>query len=246
MKPQATAGDGGERFSRMRILLGEEALLRLHTARVLVAGLGAVGSFAVEALARSGVGCLRLVDCDCVELSNINRQLYALNSTMHLAKAALAAARVQDIDPACRVEGVEIRIADETLERLLTPRPDVVVDAIDTLRDKVSLLAYCLAARIPVVASMGAARRSDPLRVTVGDLAAITSCPLARMVRKGLRLKGLSDKELRCVYSTEPPAPMPSAAVREGLPPRAMGSSVCVTGVMGLVLAREAMALLQG
>jgi tRNA A37 threonylcarbamoyladenosine dehydratase len=236
--------NSGERFSRLRMLLGEEALLRLSRAHVLVAGLGAVGSFAVEALARSGIGHLRLVDFDHVELSNVNRQLYALDSTENLAKAALAAARVQDINPACLVEGLEMRIQDETLEQLLTPRPDIVVDAIDTLRDKVSLLAYCVTAQIPVVASMGAARRSDPLCVTSGNLAAIEGCPLARQVRKMLRAKDLSWEGLRCVFSTELPARASSAALRERLPQRAMGSSVCVTGVMGLVLAREAMAQL--
>lgn len=244
MKTQAATMDGGARFARLRALLGDDALSRLAQARVLVAGLGAVGSFAVEALARSGIGHLRLVDCDRVELSNVNRQLYALDSTERLAKAALAAARVRDINPACLVEGLETRIQDETLERLLTPRPDVVVDAIDTVRDKVSLLAYCLTTGIPVVASMGAARRSDPLRVTSGDLAAIEGCPLARQVRKRLRGRGVSGGGLRCVFSTEPPAPISCAAPRGDLPLRTMGSSVCVTGVMGLVLAREAMALL--
>ncbi|MDD5706327.1 MAG: tRNA threonylcarbamoyladenosine dehydratase, partial [Kiritimatiellae bacterium] len=241
---EAVVNDGN-RFSRLRLLVGEEALARIACSHMVVAGLGAVGSFAVEGLARSGVGCLKLIDFDTVEPSNTNRQLYALTSTMCRPKADLAAARVRDINPECRVESIVDRITKGQLESLLTPYPDVVVDAIDTVRDKVSLLAWCIAHAIPVVSSMGVARRTDPLSLRVGELGSIQGCPLARCVRTELRKLGIGDA-IRCVFSVERPATMPNRQQTGDFEPRAMGSSVCVTGTAGLLMAREALKMVLG
>lgn len=239
---------GNEVFSRVERLLGTDALRRLAQAQVTVAGLGAVGSFAVEALARSGVGRLRIVDFDRVEPTNINRQLYALHSTIGRSKAEIAAERIHDIAPDCLVEAIGASVNNENVLSILSPEPDVVVDAIDSVRDKVSLLCACLSRKIPVISSMGAALRSEPTFVRVGALGEVQGCPLARSVRNGLKKAGMEfsarQTGLRCVFSTE--AVMKSSMqdrCTDGTP-RALGSLVCVTGVFGLVAAREAIRLI--
>ena len=237
-----------EPLSRVERLLGSAALARLAGAQVMVAGLGAVGSFAVEALARSGVGRLRIVDFDRVEPSNINRQLLALHSTIGRPKTEVATERIHDLAPACQVDTFNVRIKDENVLSILSPRPDVVVDAIDSLRDKVSLICACLSHGIPIVSSMGAARRSDPTAVRAGWMDEVHGCPLARNVRNGLRKSGIDVMALRdglrCVFSVEPVMKPDIMAGEPGTAPRAMGSLVCVTGVFGLVAAREAIRLL--
>ena len=252
------------RFERTRLLLGEAALARLAAARVTVVGLGAVGSYAVEGLARGGVGHLRLVDFDRVEISNINRQLYALESTLGRPKAELAAARVKDINPACAVEALALFVNRETVAAVLEPRPDLVIDAIDSLNAKVTLLAACVEAGVPAIASMGAARRTDPAQIRVADIGETFGCPLARFVRKRLHRRGIRSG-IRCVFSGEAAddatveCGVRSAECGEGEPEprtlnpepfpggrrrRAMGSSSCLTGIMGLMAAQEAIRLL--
>ncbi len=235
--------------SRTRLLYGDEGAARIAEATVLVAGLGAVGSVAVEALARSGVGRLLLVDFDVVEPSNINRQLYALHSTLGLAKGEVAAARVHDINPACEVSVLAARLpgdADGVGEGLSSfPRPDVIIDAIDDIEATAALIVHGLRASVPVVSSMGAARRIDPSKVRAGALAEVSGCPLAKGLRRALRARlgdavDLPVPRLACVYSVEPPQPQ-TAAPEDG--PRAMGSSMCVTGAFGFAAASAALRL---
>jgi len=190
-------------FSRSELLLGEAALEQLGASRVTVFGLGGVGSFAVEALARAGVGHLRLVDHDVVGPSNLNRQLFALRSTLGLAKAEVAAARVRDINPDCDVEPRVTFIHTETLPDLLTPRPDVMVDAIDSMACKVALMRTAHDSGIPIITAMGAGGRMDSSQLFVGDLSETRICPLAARVRKELRKVGITEG-IRCVYSLEP------------------------------------------
>ena len=241
-----------EQFQRTRLLVGDAAMARLQAAHVTIVGLGAVGSYAVEGLARAGVGHLRLIDFDCVDPTNINRQLYALHSTIGQPKFELAAARVHDINPQCDVESMRLFVSEDTLEEALTPRPDILIDAIDSLNAKVSLLAACLDADIHVLASMGAARRTDPARIHIADIAETRNCPLAKVVRKRLRRRGI-EKGLTCVYSdeiaAEPPADAPEAVPavgshaldgRRGRARSPMGSLSVITGIFGLMLAREA------
>ncbi len=190
-------------FSRSELLLGEAALEQLQKARVTVFGLGGVGSFAVEALARAGVGHLRLVDHDLVGPSNLNRQLYALRSTIGQPKAEVAAARVRDINPDCVVEPRVTFIHTDTLPDLLEPRPDVMIDAIDSMTCKVALMRTAHEAGIPIVTAMGAGGRRDSSQLFVGDLSDTRLCPLAARVRKELRKVGIT-KGIRCVYSLEP------------------------------------------
>lgn len=237
-------------------MVGDQGLDRLRGAFAVVVGLGAVGGYATEALARGGVGRLRLVDFDRIRPSNVNRQLLALESTLGLPKAQAARTRVLEINPDCRVEALELFAAPETLEAILCGPPDLVIDAIDSLRPKVELLAACIQRGIPVISSMGAALRTDPTRIRCGPLSATRYCPLARRVRKALRAKGL-EPGIACIYSDEP------THARFVLPPeesgesdgdgseggtgrRVLGSLPTLTGIFGLFAANEALRLLLG
>jgi len=231
-----------DRFKRTRLLIGDEGLAKLTNAHVLVVGLGAVGSFATEALARSGVGNLRLVDSDKVTISNCNRQLYALSSTLGREKADLARERVLDINPACNVDARTVFANAGTLPELLVKPLDFVVDAIDTLNSKVDLMAAALNAGIPIFSSMGAARRRDPSKIKIADISKTSACPLARAVRSRLHRRGIYTG-VSCVFSTEL-APEDSFAQpnQEDIPEQGrarvvMGSLPTLTGIFGLTLA---------
>lgn len=238
-------------LQRTELLLGGAAVNRLRKSRVVVAGLGAVGSYAVEALARSGVTRLRLADRDCVHPSNINRQLYALHSTVGMAKTELAAARVRDIDPRAEAEAWEIDLDEHTIPALLDPRPDLLIDAIDSLQAKVTLLHLASMSGIPVISSMGAATRLDPSCIHVGALEDSHTCPLARLLRKHLRRRG-PIRGIRCVYSSEPGRKAFMEAEADPLlhgrsrPRHVMGSVSYMTGIFGLRVAGEALRMLLG
>lgn len=239
------------RFARIRQLIGRQNLERLRHTRVMVAGLGAVGSYAVEGLARSGVGHIRVVDFDVINYSNINRQLYALESTLGRSKAEIARERILDINPSCNVEALSCFIDQISVARLLTPTPDILIDAIDSLNSKVELLASGVNAGVGIVlSSMGAASRTDPSQIRVDDIKCTHSCPLARLVRKRLKRRGV-DGGIRCVYSIEPVQTHsadsgPEDTCQEvntqtrGRPRTPLGSFSCLTGIFGLTLAREA------
>lgn len=238
------------RFTRTVQLIGEAGLQRLQSSFVVVAGLGAVGSFATEALARAGVGRLRLVDFDRVQLSNLNRQLFALESTLGRWKCEVARERVLDIHPQCQVEALALKLDAPTVAQALEGAPDVVLDAIDSVRGKAALVLAAQARGIRLIASMGAARRMDPAQVRAGWFSEVTTCPLARHVRQRLRQAGFTG-DFWCVYSAERPAPMgpagrQAASYEEEGPtpadPRAgLGSLPTLTGLFGLRLAHEAL-----
>ncbi len=252
---------GSERFLRIQQLLGRPAVQRLHRARVTVVGLGAVGSYATEALARAGVGHLRLVDFDVVRRSNINRQLYALESTVGRLKIDVAAERVRDISPACVIEPLACFVHTDTMDSVLAGPPDLVVDAIDALNPKVELLIATRQRSIPVVSSMGAALRTDPTMIRTGPLGKSHHCPLAAMIRRRLRRRG-AGVDFPCVYSIEPPPPAadepmtadeavvgpeeaPDTYIR-GRARRTLGSLPTITGIFGLTVANEALRILLG
>lgn len=190
-------------FARTEQLLGPEAYATLTGARVAVYGLGGVGSYALEALARAGVGHLRLVDHDVVNPSNLNRQLFGLRSTLGRPKVEVAAERIRDINPACVLDARRVFLNNETVAELLDPAVDVVVDAIDSVNAKTALLQAALERGLPVVSSMGAGGRQEGGRILVGDLSETDVCPLAAIIRKRLRRRGVTTG-IRCVYSTEP------------------------------------------
>jgi tRNA A37 threonylcarbamoyladenosine dehydratase len=237
-------------FARTELLLGEAALARLAQARVVVFGLGGVGSFAVEALARAGVGHLRLVDHDVVSPSNLNRQLFALRSTLGQPKVEVAAKRVLDINPSCDVEARHVFIHTDTLPDLLTPRPDVVVDAIDSVSCKVAVLKTAYELGLPTLSSMGAGGRLDSSQIRVGDLSETCMCPLATVMRRSLRKVGIATG-IRCVYSLEPadnkrPAnPLDIEAHRgPGRARRPVGTISYMPAIVGLRVAEEVLRLL--
>ena len=214
------------RFKRINALLGDAAMEKLNKSTVMVVGCGAVGSFAAEALARSGVGCIILVDFDVVEESNINRQLFALNSTIGMAKVDVAAARIHDINPDVNITAIKA-FFDKNSE--IDVHPNFVIDAIDTVDSKIALYKWCVAHNIPFAASMGAALKSDISQIHTGRISKTSVCPLAARVRKIARDENLPDFPV--VYSTE--APNKTAAT----PGRVFGSMITVTGSFGLRLA---------
>ena len=244
-----------ERFARTRLLLGEERFLRLQSRYVTVVGLGAVGGHAVEGLARSGITRLRLVDFDIVQPSNMNRQILALSSTVGRAKVDVAKERVLDINPACEVEALQLFADDTTMDRILAPAPDLLIDAIDSVTPKVQLLTTASRMGIPILSSMGAALRLDPAKITIGDLFATRNCPLARRLRQRLRQRGVGSG-IECVYSTEevdfnyqPPVRDTATAnpcADRGRPRRTLGSLPTLTGIFGLILANRAILRLSG
>ena len=245
-----------EQFERIELMIGSAGLDRLQAATVTVVGLGAVGSYVVEALARAGVGRLRLVDYDVIQPSNINRQLFALWSTVGRKKCVVAAERVAAINPACQTEMLDLFVHTDTLERLFADRPGIIVDAIDSLNPKTELLAAVTQRQMPAVSSMGAALRSDPTRLAVGRLEEVTHCRLAMMLRKRLRRRGI-EPTCPCVYSPEPVREQRRSAV---LPPdrseanyfpqgrrrSALGSLPTLTGMFGLAVANTVLLQILG
>ncbi len=214
------------RFNRINALLGDAAMTRLKNATVMVVGCGAVGSFAVEALARSGIGHIVLVDFDVVEESNINRQIFAMSSTIGKPKVDVACARIRDINPDAYI--VPLNMFWDNKSNIAV-RPDFVIDAIDTIDSKIALYKWCVSRDIPFAASMGAALKTDPAQIKVGRILKTSVCPLAARVRKIVRDENLPDFPV--VYSTEVPN---RTAVTPG---RVFGSIATVTGSFGLRLA---------
>jgi tRNA A37 threonylcarbamoyladenosine dehydratase len=191
-------------FHRTELLVGQEGFARLREARMMVVGLGGVGSWAAEALARAGVGHLTLVDFDDVCLTNLNRQLHATRRTVGASKAGLMADRVRQINPKAEVVCEQAFYDAETSERLLAGPQDVVLDAIDNVTAKVHLLASCHARGQRVISAMGAGGRIDPTRVRITDLSRTQKDPLARVIRKELRKLGIVTG-IECVWTDEEP-----------------------------------------
>jgi len=235
-------------------MLGDEACERLAGSFVTVVGLGAVGSYAVEGLARAGVGRLRLVDFDHICVSNINRQLHALDSTVGRLKCEIARERVLDINPRCVVEAVEGFVSAETALEMVGGSRDLVIDAIDSLNPKTDLIETVLRAGIPLITCLGAALRFDPTMVRVGPLADAHHCPLGRSLKKRLRRRGVP-LDCPCVYSEEPlPSPLPivrhthaeseAPFYDRGRRRNTLGSMPTITGIFGLTAANLAIQML--
>lgn len=190
---------------RTELLLDSETITKLHVSHVLVVGLGGVGAYAAEMVARAGVGRMTIVDADVVAPSNINRQLVALHSTIGQSKAAVLNSRLRDINPEIELTVIQEYIKDDATDALLdAARYDYVVDAIDTLSPKVALIKGCLDRGFPLVSSMGAGAKIDPTLIEVKDIGKTHHCPLAHMLRKRLHKHGIY-KGFDAVFSAEPP-----------------------------------------
>ena len=221
---------------RTGLRLGEEGGARLRAAHVILFGLGGVGGHVAEALARAGVGQLTLVDADTVAESNLNRQILALRSNLGQPKAQAAAARVRAINPDCRVQPVEMFYLPENADSLPFDGADYVVDAVDTVTAKLEIITRAQAAGVPVISCMGTGNRLHPEMLRLGMLSKTSGCPLARVMRRECRARGLAD--IPVVYSEEPAlTPRPSDA--DPAPGRraVVGSVSFVPGAAGLILA---------
>ena len=249
MSGQPADADLERRFGGLRRLYGDAGYQRVRTARVAVVGLGGVGSWAVEALARSGVARLVLIDLDQVAESNINRQVQALGSTVGLAKAEALRRRIADIHPACEVFAVEEFAGPDNWPGLLPAEVDVLIDACDQSAAKLALAAWALARPMPLVCVGAAGGKQQAQLVDVADLAEATHDPLLASLRQRLRKQGAARHGrigLRCVFSREAvalPAQGGTSAVDGSLNCHGYGSSVTVTATFGLVAAGEALRL---
>lgn len=252
----AAQTDYAARFDGIRRLYGREGADIIRSMAVCVVGIGGVGSWTVEALARSGVGRIRMIDHDDIAISNINRQLHTLDSTIGRSKVAVMAERVTAIHPGCHCEPVDDLLTTANLERHLEDGFDVVVDAIDTIRFKAALIHFCRRRKLPVVTTGGAGGLTDPAAVTVADLSRTTNDPLAARVRSKLRADHHFPKNPKrrfgvdCVYSTEQPVyPRADGSVSHRKPgvhgatldcATGYGSATAVTAVFGMVAAGRA------
>lgn len=230
--------------ARTRALIGDEGIDRLAESRVLVVGAGGVGGYAIEMLARAGVGHMTIVDADCVDRTNLNRQLIALRSSLRESKVRLFTDRIIDINPDAVVTPLELFLTPgNTAEIVGTESFDLVIDAIDTVAPKVALISYCLTHGIPVISSMGAGGRMDPSKVKVCDLWETQNDGLARAIRQRLRKAGLRRK-LKVVASTE--LPKASALVQENTENKltSYGTIATIPSIFGIYMASEAIRLL--
>lgn len=235
-----------EQFLRTEMLLGSEAIRRLQKARVVVFGLGGVGGYAVEALARSGVGSLDLIDSDTVSVSNLNRQLLATHSTVGMLKVDAARNRVLDINPDCIVRTYPVFYTPDTAGQFDFTQYDYIVDAIDTVTGKLALVERAKAADTPIICSMGTGNKLDASAFRVADISKTAMCPLARVMRKELSKRGI--RHLKVVYSQEE-ALTPTGWEEEAaaLGKRQIPGSVAfVPGAAGLLLAGEVVRDLTG
>lgn len=214
-----------DRLTRCRLLIGDENLKKLQDATVMVVGCGAVGSFAIEALARCGVGNLILVDFDIIEETNINRQIFATDSTIGRKKVDAARERIADINPNINVTALDMFFDDKTDINI---HPDFIIDAIDTVNSKIALYRWAMATKIPFISSMGAARKTDPKYIKIDKLSRTFACPLAARIRKMVRDERLGDFPV--IFSTEAPAPHTQSD-------KNFGSIIMVTGTFGLYAA---------
>lgn len=234
-------------FSRTELAIGKEGIEVLKHRTVAILGIGGVGSFTVEALARSGVGRLILIDKDVVDITNVNRQLHALLSTVGQPKVTLMEERIKDINPDCDVIALQMFYTEETYEQLFAYDLDYVVDASDTITYKIHLIKECKRRNIPIISCMGAANKMDPTRLTVGDISETSYDPIAKVIRKKLRQANIY-RGVKVVYSTEIPVKQredtlqkivadPDAKIRKAKMPPA--SNAFVPSVSGLIAAGE-------
>lgn len=232
-----------EQFVRTQLLLGAESMERLHNSRVAVFGVGGVGGYVVEALARSGIGTLDLIDNDTVCLSNINRQIIATHETLGKYKVDVAKERILSINPKAVVHTYPTFFLPETAEQFPFSDYDYVVDAIDTVTGKIELVMQAKKAGVPVISSMGAGNKLDPTAFEVTDIYKTSVCPLAKVMRRELKKRGISS--LKVVYSKEKPL-VPEGAKEEEGRKKTPGSTAFVPSVVGLIIGGEVVRELAG
>lgn len=238
------------RFAGVGKIYGEPAFAGFEQAHVMVIGIGGVGSWAVEALARSGIGELTLVDMDVLVASNINRQLPALTDTFGHGKIDVMAARVKGINPRIKINLVDDFLTPDNVKDLLVSRPDVVLDCIDDVKAKIALILHCRFNKIPLIVSGGAGGKLDPLKIRVADLSRTEQDPMLAKIRSELRAKGMCKKPkdkfgITCIYSIDNPFSAGNVCASAGLRCGGYGSAVVVTASFGMVAVAEVLKKLE-
>ena len=233
-------------YSRTELLIGSEGMEQLRGASVLVFGVGGVGSHCIEALARSGIGHLILVDNDTVSLTNINRQSIALHSTVGQYKTKVMKEKIRDIDPAIRVDTYETFVLPDNVETVFREQPDYVIDAIDTVTAKLAVIEYAQERGIPVISSMGTGNKLHPELFEITDISKTSVCPLCRVMRRELKARGIA--HLKVVYSKEKPVDTSGRETGEdpGARRSVPGSISFVPPAAGLLIAVEVIRELAG
>ncbi|MDU2490948.1 MAG: tRNA threonylcarbamoyladenosine dehydratase [Clostridium celatum] len=231
-------------FCRTELLIGEEGIEKLHNSKVIVFGIGGVGSFVVEALTRAGVGNLILVDNDTVCISNLNRQIHATQATVESVKVEAMKARVLSINPNCKVEAKQEFITADNIQEIIPEDIDYVVDAIDTVTSKLALAEYCYKNDIKLIASMGTGNKIDPTQFRVTDVFKTKVCPLAKVMRTELRKRGV--KKLKVVYSEEVPMVPNKGRAVPSKKRQTPGSISFVPPVAGMIIGGEVIKDLTG
>lgn len=231
-------------FSRTELLVGEEGISKLNNSKVIVFGVGGVGSFVVEALTRAGIGNLVLVDNDTVCISNLNRQIHATQATVGRVKVDVMKERVISINPNCNVETKQIFVTPENIAEIITDDIDYVVDAIDTVTSKLALAEYCYKNGINIISSMGTGNKIDPSQFKVSDVYKTKVCPLAKVMRHELRKRGV--KKLKVVYSEEIPMTPDKGRAVSSQKRQTPGSISFVPPVAGMIIGGEVIKDLSG
>ena len=222
-----------EQFSRTRLIYGDKAFYELQQKHIAIFGLGGVGSYATEALVRTGIGTITLVDFDTVEKSNLNRQLPALHSTLGALKVEVVKKRLLDINPNIKIHTLCKKYTPEEADLFFERNYDFVLDCIDMIPSKVDLIVQCVQRNIPIISSMGTANHKDPSKLQISDLAKTHMCPLAKIMRKELKQYGI--KHLPVVFSTEEIC-VPKQKLLSESGKQINGSLAFVTGTAGLLL----------
>lgn len=229
-----------KRLMRTKALLGENGVKNLQNATVMLFGLGAVGGYALEGLARAGIGHLILVDFDVFDESNINRQILALSSTVGKKKTEVAKQRVLEINPECNVELEDVFVTGENIDILLNRKIDYAVDAIDVMKSKCCLMYELYKRQIPFISSMGAALKTDATCIKTAQLSQTVNCPMARCIRQNLKKRGVDLSKIDCVFSSEQ-CNLPEGAISKN--PQGgkniLGSLPTITAIFGLTIANK-------
>lgn len=231
-------------FCRTELLVGEEGINKLHNSKVIVFGIGGVGSFVVEALTRAGVGNLILVDNDTICISNLNRQIHATQATVGMIKVEAMKERVISINPKCNVEAKQVFITADNISEIIPSDVDYVVDAIDTVTSKLALAEYCYKNNINIISSMGTGNKMDPTQFRVSDVFKTKVCPLAKVMRHELRKRGV--KKLKVVYSEEMPMTPDKGRAVPSAKRQTPGSISFVPPVAGMIIGGEVIKELTG
>ena len=231
-------------FCRTELLVGEEGINKLHNSKVIVFGIGGVGSFVVEALTRAGVGNVVLVDNDTICISNLNRQIHATQATVGMIKVEAMKERVISINPKCNVEAKQVFITADNISEIIPSDVDYVVDAIDTVTSKLALAEYCYKNNINIISSMGTGNKMDPTQFRVSDVFKTKVCPLAKVMRHELRKRGV--KKLKVVYSEEMPMTPDNGRAVPSAKRQTPGSISFVPPVAGMIIGGEVIKDLTG